>query len=79
MEGAILLYANLIGAKLIAAQVADEQLSETEALKGALMPNKQKYDGVFNLEGDIQAARSEGVNVDNPEAMAAWYAGEAFD
>jgi uncharacterized protein YjbI with pentapeptide repeats len=44
LSGAVLSGVNLSGADLTNAQVTKDQLKETESLKGATMPNGQKYE-----------------------------------
>jgi hypothetical protein len=78
LEGALLLRANLEGTKLlnanlVAAIVNDDQLAKTEMLWKAIMPDGLTYYGRFNLVGDLETAEEEGIDTDNPEAMAEWY------
>lgn len=56
---------DLSWANLRCAEVTDEQLAQTKSLRGATMPDGNRYDGRFNLEGDVEAARKEGVDVDD--------------
>lgn len=65
--------ANLSHAIFENAKVVDEQLAQSTLLYGTIMPNGKKYDGRFNLAGDIVMARGREINVDDPEAMNAWY------
>ena len=81
LDGATLSEANLEGAilsraDLTRAVVKDKQLEQAKSLKDATMPDGSYYDGRFNLEGDIELARKQGVNTDDPEAMALWFASE---
>lgn len=82
LRGAFLSGANLAEADLTYSvlrgivDLTERQLSKAMALKGATMPDSSRYDGRFNLEGDIEAARKEGIDIDDPVAMARWYAGE---
>ncbi len=67
-ENALLGRVNLRGAK-----VRDEQLSIAETLNGATMPDGQRYDGRFELPGDLADARRAWAYPDNAEKMAGWY------
>jgi hypothetical protein len=58
---------------LEAVNLSQNQLSSARLLRGAILPNGEKYDGRFQLYGDIQKAKREGVDVDDPIAMARWY------
>ena len=42
-------------------------------LCGATMHNGSRYDGRFNLKKDINQAKVENVNTDDPKAMANFY------
>jgi len=65
---------NLSGAHLHSAKVTDNQLAIASSLRGATMPDGRRYDGRFNLWGDIRTARRGHIDTDNPEAiMAEWY------
>ena len=57
------------------AKVSDEEIADCNILYGATMPDGNRYDGRFNLEGDIAFAREEGIKTDYSSAMARWYAG----
>jgi len=67
---------NLYGANLRGAKVSDEEIADCNILYGATMPDGNRYDGRFNLEGDIAFAREEGIKTDYSSAMARWYAGD---
>ena len=56
------------------ARITPKQLQEANRLQGTRLPNGKIYDGRFNLPGDIQDAQTLGVDVNNPVAMANWYA-----
>ena len=74
MEGANLRGANLEGANLEGANgLPDWQLSMVIALRAVLMPSGRRYDGRFNLGGDLKAAQSTNINLNNPQAMADFY------
>ena len=63
-------------ANLYEAKVSDEEIADCNILFGATMPDGNRYDGRFNLNGDIELARKEDIDPDNAEAMARWYAGD---
>ena len=75
LDGANLRGADLRGAHLYEAKVSDEEIADCNILFGATMPDGNRYDGRFNLNGDIELARKEDIDPDNAEAMARWYAG----
>lgn len=56
------------------ARLTEDQLSRARALRGATMPDGSRYDGYLHLPGDIGTARQQGVDTNDPEAMARWYA-----
>ena len=81
LSGADLRAANLSGAdlrdaNLRDAKVSDEETADCNILYGATMPDGNRYDGRFSLEGDIAFAREEGIKTDDSSAMARWYAGD---
>jgi uncharacterized protein YjbI with pentapeptide repeats len=51
----------------------ETQLAYASKLRGATMPNGNRYDGRFNLIGDISDAYTHGENIEDPEALAAYY------
>lgn len=65
----------LEGANLRGAIVTDDQLATVRSLKGATMPDGSRYDGRFILAGDILVAQMQGIDPDDSEALARWYAG----
>lgn len=69
LKRAYLQKANLAGAR----DLVDEQLVQARMLRGAIMVNGNRYDGRFNLEGDLEEAVREGTDVNDPEAMAGFY------
>ncbi|HEC22744.1 MAG TPA: pentapeptide repeat-containing protein [Chloroflexi bacterium] len=78
LEGATLEEADIRGLYLAAANLRGTGLTEAElarlsGLVGATMPDGSLYDGRFNLPGDLDPARLEVNDVDNPAAMAEWY------
>ena len=60
-------------ANLSNAEVANDQLATVGSLRYATMVNGSRYDGRFNLAGDLSAALRENVDVGNTEAMAEFY------
>lgn len=61
--------ANLQGVR----NLRDEQLAQANRLKSATMPDGSRYDGRYNLPGDLEYARKKGTDVNDPEAMAQFY------
>lgn len=72
LQDADLQGADLEGADLQDAEVHDGQLIKASRLRGAIMPDGSRYDGRFNLQGDLKTAYREQVNVADPAAMAAF-------
>ncbi|MBN2385691.1 MAG: pentapeptide repeat-containing protein [Anaerolineales bacterium] len=69
-----LTYADLYKVNLRGARnLSEEQLARANQLLGACMPDGRPYDGRFNLFGDLSRARWAKVDVDDPQAMAAFY------
>lgn len=66
--------ANMIWSNLEGAAVTRDQLKMASNLRGAILPDGSRYDGGFQLEGDISQARTDGIDIDDPEALARWYA-----
>lgn len=64
------------GATLRGAIIANDQLATARSMKGTTMPDGKRYNGGFNLPGDILAANRQGVDTDDAEAMERWYAGQ---
>ena len=54
--GADLSGAQFVNANLCGAKITDEQLCKSSKLKGATMPDGNKYDGRYNLSGDLSVA-----------------------
>jgi hypothetical protein len=78
LSGANLTDANLEGAdldqsKLQGARVSLEQLAQANRLRGTTMPGGERYDGRFNLLGDLHDAEEAGTSLSDPAAMAAYY------
>jgi uncharacterized protein YjbI with pentapeptide repeats len=67
--------ANLAGTNLQDAQhLTEQQLRQVHALRGAILPDGSRYDGQFNLPGDIALASESGLDVDDAQVMARFYA-----
>lgn len=49
------------------------RLAQAHKLRGATMPDGSRYDGHLSLSGDIDAARASHVDIEDAEAMAAYY------
>ncbi|MBN1429133.1 MAG: pentapeptide repeat-containing protein [Anaerolineae bacterium] len=73
LRGADLLEASLIEANLQGAIVTDGQLVLVDALTGATLPDGCRYNGRFNLEGDLANAGETGIDINDAEQMALWY------
>jgi uncharacterized protein YjbI with pentapeptide repeats len=65
--------ASLATAEIATDLVTTRQLARTRMMGGATLPDGSRYDGRFRLKGDIEFARSIGIDVNNPEAMAERY------
>ncbi|WP_428265778.1 pentapeptide repeat-containing protein [Haliangium sp.] len=89
LRGAALAAADLRGAKLGQAEVSgaflqgakldgvtglrDAQLARAARLKGATMPDGERYDGRYRLPGDLDKAVADGHDRDDPVSMAGFY------
>jgi uncharacterized protein YjbI with pentapeptide repeats len=73
LRGARLDEAALGGANLRGAGLSVAQARTVGTLRGVIMPHGARYDGRFNLPGDIEAARLAGIDPDDEAAMADWY------
>lgn len=74
LDAAILKDALLRGANLQGAcNLSDKQLSMTSTMRGAMMPDGSRYDGRFNLPGDLWTIHSWRIDVNDPEAIADFY------
>jgi len=69
LKGAILSNATLQGAE----NLHNEQLRTVSRLRGAMMPDGSRYDGRFNLTGDLSDAHCVGVDLHSPAGMAKFY------
>ncbi len=72
LQDADLQGADLEGASLQGAEVRDGQLIKASRLRGVTMPDGSRYNGRFNLQGDLKTAYREQVDVTDPSAMAAF-------
>lgn len=70
--GADLQGADLEGTDLQGAEVHDAQLIKASRLRGVTMPDGSRYDGRFNLQGDLKTAYREQVDVTDAAAVAAF-------
>lgn len=62
-------WSDLTGAR----SLEDSQLVQLRNLRGTMMPDGIRYDGRYNLFGDLRWALKEGVDIDDPGAMAQFY------
>ena len=69
LNGALVAHGNLLHAK----GLQDEQLVEVNRLRGSRMPNGTRYDGRYNLPGDLWDANFFHVDISDPKALAAFY------
>lgn len=60
---------DLSGARL----AAHKQLYQAARLRGGIMPDGSRYDGRYNLAGDLADANARHINPEDDEAMARWY------
>lgn len=65
--------ADLTRANLLGAQVDRAQLEQVNRLVYATMPDGKKYNGRYQLPGDLQTAKRAGFNINDPVAMARFY------
>lgn len=69
LDGANFKYVNLEGAR-----VTKAQLQKAYSLRGTILPDGTLYDGRFNLKGDLDEAKQEGVDLSDAVALSKWYA-----
>jgi hypothetical protein len=69
LSGASLSWADLTGAEFL----TEQQLKQCGMLWGATMPDGTKYDGRFDLKGDIEEAFLWNVNYNDPEERKNFY------
>ena len=66
--------ANLVGANMSGAlNLTDEQLSQAGRMRASILPDGKPYDGRFNLQGDLADASILHVDLNSPDAIAAFY------
>lgn len=65
---------DFVYADLTKALITRDQLQVAYRLHGATLPNGERYDGSFNLYGDIESAKAYGIDITDPTAMASFYA-----
>jgi uncharacterized protein YjbI with pentapeptide repeats len=51
----------------------DIQLQAAARLEGATMPNGKKYNGCYNLKGDLASARNNDIDLADEKSMAEFY------
>lgn len=73
LRGADLNEASLIEANLQGATVTDAQLVLADSLSGATLADGTRYNGRFNLEGDLVNAEDTGIDINDSGQMALWY------
>jgi pentapeptide repeat protein len=75
LRGAALQGARLSSAHLDGATINISQLIHAGMLSGSIMPDGSRYDGRFNLAGDVQFAQFLDMELDinSPAAMAEFY------
>lgn len=56
-----------------AQNLTEEQLAQVQRLRLAVMPGGERYDGRYNLAGDLRDAAVLHVNLDDDQAMADFY------
>jgi uncharacterized protein YjbI with pentapeptide repeats len=69
LQGSLITRVNLQGAHNLSA----EQLAQASRLRGATLPDGRRYDGRFNLPGDLADARFLGVHTNDLESLADFY------
>ena len=69
LKNARMRFASLEGAR----SLTSSQLFEMKELRGAVMPDGSKYDGRFNLYGDLRNIEKEGFQPDDPISMSEFY------
>jgi len=69
LRRAILSKANLQGV----INLEDDQLKQAHRLQDAILPDGSRYDGRFNLSGDLETAQVRGIDIENPKEKADFY------
>lgn len=72
LSGANLSWTILTGAQ----DLSDAELATASGLLGAVMPDGQRYDGRFNLHGDVAEARARGFDLISPSQRRQFYFGD---
>ncbi|RMH00662.1 MAG: pentapeptide repeat-containing protein [Chloroflexi bacterium] len=73
LQQAVLSGADLSGVDLRGADVSFAQLAQADRLVDAILPDGSRYDGRFQLPGDLLLARTAHFNPNDPVAMARFY------
>lgn len=63
----------IIGSDLTEVRIMSETLCQVDELYGTILPDGKKYSGFYNLETNILSAKEEGIDVNDPYAMAKFY------
>src|SRR5574341_357031 len=69
LEGAMLVETNMTGA----VGIEEDDLRMANSLWGATMPDGSRYRGQYGLQGDLEVASRQGIDVQNQQALAQWY------
>lgn len=72
-KGVSLKNANIWDCNLFGANLNHSDLIHALRLRGTRMPGGQRYNGCYKLNGDIDDAKFDGVNLSIPQEMADWY------
>jgi len=73
VHGADLTDARLDEAELTGAKIVDAELAKADQLRGATLPDGSRYDGRYNLAGDLAAARASTHDEPDSASIAAFY------
>jgi len=69
LRGANLSKANLQGV----GNLSENQLQQAYRLQDAILPDGTRYDGRFDLPGDLETAQVRGIDIENPRGKADFY------
>jgi len=69
LNGADLSWANLKNCELL----TEDQLRQCHSLWGCILPSGERYDGKYDLPGDIAEAKSFRINYDDPRERTRFY------
>jgi len=78
-QGAFINECELINADMRSVNLKDVSIDDIERLKrvsrmcGAIMPDGQRYDGRYDLSGDLEDAEKRGINTSDLPSMASFY------